>query len=93
MHYHKNSNTIIQHCMYSILYRVACAQNNYNTVDDGSSMCCVEDYCNSEEMFLEFRANLSVTTTNNVGQVTSSTSKLTSATSWIPTALPTGEFS
>ena len=78
--------------MYSILYRIACAQNNYNTVDGGSSMCCAEDYCNSEERFQEFIANQSATFTNNVGQVTSSMSKLTSTTSWIPTASPTGEF-
>ena len=72
---------------------IACLQYNHNTVDRGNSVCCIEDYCNSEEKFLEFRANLSATTTNNVGQVTSSTSKLTSTTSWIPTASPTGEFS
>ena len=61
-------------------------------MDGGHSLCCVEDYCNSEEKFLEFRGNLSATTTNNVGQMTSSTSELTSTTSWIPTASPTGEL-
>ena len=83
----------------------------------GYTLCCVEDHCNSKKHYLKFRANLSATTTNNVGQVatsthmlisatsynvrkvTSSTNNLTStasliptATSWIPTASPTGEF-
>ena len=82
----------MQHCVYSDLYRIVCAVHNYNTADGGNSLCCVQDYCNSVELFLEFIANLSATATNNVGQVTSLTSKLTSTTIWMPTASPTGEF-
>ena len=93
VYYYQDSNRIVQHCAYSILFRIGCTQHNYNIMGYGDSLCCVEDYCNSEEIFLKFRANLSATTANNVGQVTSSTNKLTSTTSWIPTALPTGEFS
>ena len=90
----QHSNRIIQHCVYSPLVWLGCAYHNYNTIDRGRSFCCVEDFCNSKEKFLEFRGNLSTTTTNNVGQVTSSitiynvgqatssTSKLTSASSY-----------
>ena len=82
MFHNQDSNITLQHCVYSRLYRIACEQYNYITVDSGISFCCAEDYCNSEEKFLEFRANLSATTPDNVGQVTPSTSKLTSTTSY-----------
>ena len=71
---------------------MGCEGRNFNTLVNGISFCCVEDYCNSVENFWEFRANLSATTTNGVGQRTSSTDDLISETSWIPTASPTGEI-
>ena len=57
--YYQDSNRIIQHCAYSILFRIGCTQRNYNIMGNDDSLCCVEDYCNSKEIFLEFRANLS----------------------------------
>ena len=112
------SKRIIQYCAYDTPYnRESCAQHDYNTVDGGKTLCCVKDHCNSIKHYFEFRVNLSATTTNNVGQVATSTSMLISATSynvgkvtsstnnltsttsliptatiWIPTASPTGEF-
>ena len=86
------SNLVIQQCSNTILYIIACAHHNYNTLNGGNIFCCAEDYCNSAENFWEFRANLSATTTNSVGQGTSSTDNLISETSWIPTASSTGEI-
>ena len=87
----KNSGDIIQSCANTHLYIIACRGNNYSTLDNGVSFCCVNDYCNSEENFRKFRARVSPVTTNNVGQGTS-TSNLIGATSWIPTASPSGEL-
>lgn len=83
------SNLVIQLCSNSILYGLGCASLNHN---GGNTFCCVEDYCNSAENFWEFRANLSATTTNSVGQQIFSTDNLISETSWIPTASPTGKI-
>ena len=85
-------NLVIQGCSNSFVYRAVCAYYNYYTLDNGTSFCCVGDYCNSVENFWEFRANLSATTTNGVVQGTSSTDNLMSETSWIPTASSTGEI-
>ena len=86
------SNLVIQQCQNTLLYIRACGYHNYSTLDNGISFCCVEDYCNSAEKFWELRANLSATTTNGVGQGTSSTDNLMSETSWISTASSTGEI-
>ena len=79
---------IIQRCFYSTLYRIGCAAHNYNTMDNGKSLCCAKDYCNSVEAFLEFRANQS-SGTSTVGE---QTTNLTGATIGIPMASPTGEL-
>ena len=84
----QSSNRIIQQCFYSMLYRIGCAGNNYNTMDNGRSLCCAKDYCNSVEAFLEFRTNQS-SGTSTVGE---QTTNLTGATIGIPTASPTGEL-
>ena len=55
----QSSNRIIQRCFHSVFYKLGCAVHNYNTMDNGRSLCCVTDYCNSVEAFLEFRANQS----------------------------------
>ena len=85
---HHSSNRIIPQCAYGQIYRLGCVTHGYDTIDVGNSLCCETDYCNSVEAFLEFRANQSHTTDDEVEETTDLT-----GTAILPTASPTGELS